>query len=212
MNNLMPDNLTDRYNKLSGSKARLLVDKREKRRHLRLLQKDIDNHVKARTVFQEVGKLTQDKFKRRVESLVTLAIQSVYDRNYTFELRFETKQNQITATPIIKEGDKELNPKDEMGGGIIDIISFALRVVLWSLETPRSRNVFILDEPFKWTGALIGKAGAVLKRLSKELHFQVIVISHDDELINICDRVWRITHDGTKSTTNLIKGKEIKRR
>lgn len=204
--------LVERFNKISNRKAGLLVDRREARKEIKLLQKDIDNHIKARTLLTQVGKLTQDKFKRRVESLVTLAIQSVYDRHYKFELKFEEKNNQITCTPIIKDGEQELQPKDEMGGGIIDIISFALRIVLWSMENPRSRNFFILDEPFKWTGALISKAGEMLKRLSSELNFQVVVFSHDDELIDICDRVWRITHNGIRSKVNLIKGREIIRR
>lgn len=209
----MKNNLRERCDIMVAQKAQLLVEKRATRKKAKELQKEIDNYIKARVILTEVGKLTQNKFKRRVESLVTLAIRSVFDREYDFELVFEEKQNQITCTPIIKEDGKEFIPKDEMGGGIIDIISFALRIVLWSMEDPKSRNVFILDEPFKWTGSLISKAGEMLKHLSSELNFQVILISHDDELINICDKVWRISHDGERSRVKLIKGgREIKRR
>ena len=202
----MNSNLREACDVLVARKAQLLVTKRECRRDVRTLQKDIDNHIKARVILTQVGKLTQEKFKRRVESLVTLAIRSVFDREFDFILNFEEKNNQVTCTPMIYDGDKEYIPKDDMGGGIIDVVSFALRIVLWSMESPRSRNIFILDEPFKNTGALISKAGEMLKHLSSELNFQVILISHDEELINICDRVWRISHDGIRSDVKLIKG------
>ena len=200
------------YNKLVARRDDLRDQRKDKRKEIKELERDIENHYKARVVLTEVGKLTQKKFKRRVESLVTLAIRSVFDRPYRFHLEFEEVANRMQCTPVITEDDKEYMPKEDMGGGIIDIISFALRIVLWSMESPQSRNVFILDEPFKWTGILIEQAGAMLKRLSKELNFQVIMISHDEELINICDRVWRITHDGTRSKVKLIKGRVIKRR
>lgn len=198
--------LRDACDILIARKAQLLVAKRENRRDIRTLQKDVDNHIKARVILTQVGKLTQEKFKRRVESLVTLAIRSVFDREFDFALIFEEKNNQVTCTPMIYEDDKVYIPKDDLGGGIIDVVSFALRIVLWSMESPRSRNVFILDEPFKNTGALISKAGEMLKHLSSELNFQVILISHDEELINICDRVWRVSHDGIRSDVKLIKG------
>ena len=50
----------------------------------------------------------------------------------------ERKRNKLECRPVVMEGDYEYTAKDEMGGGIIDIISFAFRVVLWSLESPLS--------------------------------------------------------------------------
>lgn len=203
--------LQETYDTLNGQRARLLVDKHRKKKALRKAKREKGNHLKARHVLTEVARLTQEQAKARIEKLITIAIRSVYDdRDFTFHLLSGENRNQMI--PMIKEGEDEYNPKDELGGGIIDIISFASRVILWSMENPRSLPVFILDEPFKWTGILMERAGLMLKQLSRELGFQVILVSHDDDLIEVCDRVWRITYRNKKSRVKLIKGKVIRRR
>lgn len=207
----MRQDLAQIYDRLNAQRARLLVDKRKKKKQMRQTKKSIEDHLKAKHVLNEVARLTQEQAKAKIEKLITIAIRTVYDdRDFTFHLQGGENRNQMI--PIIKEGEDEYSPKEALGGGIIDIISFASRVILWSMESPRSLPVFILDEPFKWTGSLMERAGLMLKQLSRELGFQVILVSHDDDLIQVCDRVWRISYRSKRSRVKLIKGKVIKRR
>ncbi len=172
-------------------------------------QERIDNLAKARWVVTEVGRQTQTKVKSYIEELVTMVIQSVYDDpNMKFILDFELSRNRSEAFLYIKEGDSEpYVPKDEMGGGVIDIVSLALRVVLWSLQKPRSRNVFILDEPFKWlgTGGRLIRGGEILREISHRLGFQLIIVTHEPELIEIADRAWGVTREGKISKVERVK-------
>jgi DNA repair exonuclease SbcCD ATPase subunit len=177
-------------------------------------QKDqVENMVKARWVLTEVATQTQKRFKEKVETLVTMAIRSVFDRPFQFLLEFERKRNKMECRPEIKElvngKARTFDPAEDMGGGIVDIISFALRVVLWSLEKPSSRNVIVLDEPMKNLGKMVSLAGQVLKEISHRLNFQLIIITHEDELIEIADRAYYITHDGNKSRVELVKGEPV---
>jgi DNA repair exonuclease SbcCD ATPase subunit len=179
-----------------------------------LSKKDnVETLVKARWVLTEVATMTQKRFKEKVETLVTMAIRSVFDRPFQFFLEFERKRNKMECRPEIKELVKgklrTFDPEEDMGGGIIDIISFALRVVLWSLEIPRSRNVICLDEPMKNLGKLVTLAGQVLKEISHKLDFQLIVVTHEDELIEIADRAYHVSHDGDRSHIELAKGDPI---
>ena len=200
-----------RYERLIAYKHRLQRERRSKRKELKRVTQDVENHLLAKLVLTEVARNMQVQAKERIEKLITIAIRSVYDdRDFTFEL--VSGENKNSMTPVIKEGDNIYNPKDELGGGIIDIISFASRVILWSMERPRSMPIFVLDEPFKWTGALMERAGAMLKQLSHDLGFQVVLVSHDEALIEICDRVWSISHNGIKSEVKLIKGRILNRR
>lgn len=174
----------------------------------------VANQIKARWVLTEVAQMTQKKFKSKVESLVTMAIQSVFDRPFQFHLEFERKRNKMECRPIITEvvdGVERVydDPENDMGGGAMDIISFALRIVLWSLERPPSRNVIILDEPMKNMGKLITLGGQVLREISHRLGFQLIIITHDDELIDIADRSYQVSHDGNKSHVVLVKGEPV---
>ena len=149
--------------------------------------------------------MTQNRFKTRVEDLVTLAIQSVFNRDFKFELIFEQKRNKFECRPVIMEGDSEYVPKDDMGGGILDIIAFALRVVLWSLENPRSRNLIILDEPMRFVGrALVQSAGNMIKEISHRLNIQILLVTHEMELTELGDCVYKVTHVGGLSKVENI--------
>lgn len=161
--------------------------------------------LKAKWVLTEVARLTQERFKGRVESLVTMAIKAVFDRPFGFELVFERKRNKMECKPIVYEileggGRVEYDdPKEDVGGSLIDVISFALRVVLWSLERPRRRSVIILDEPMKNMGKLTFLGGQMLKEVSRGLGFQLIIVTHDKRLARVADSVYLVKHNGVFS-------------
>ncbi|MFA5208222.1 MAG: hypothetical protein WC428_06295 [Candidatus Paceibacterota bacterium] len=198
----------------SGAQAncKLLEHQLERKKsQFESLKKLVDIQTKARWILVEVSQNTQKRFKDRVESLVTMAIQSVFDRPLKFSLEIERKRNKMECRLLVTEtvdGQERIydNLGDDVAGGLIDVISFAARIVLWSLQNPRSRNVMIFDEPMKNMGKLISLGGQVLREISHKLNFQIIIITHDDELIEAADRSYQVTHDGNKSHLKLVKG------
>ena len=159
------------------------------------------NQIKARWVLVEVSRQTQEHLKVNIEKLVNLCLHEVFpERNFNFKADFQIKRNKMECEFLVEVDGHEYSPKDDMGGSILDIISFALRIILWSLENPKSRNVIIMDEPFRFSGRLITKAVTMVKELSKKLGIQFIINTHSDELIDIADRSWHVTN---------IKGKSI---
>ena len=202
--------LLQRYNKLSGRIEFLQSDLEIKEEQIDTKLILVDNLSKAQWILTEVQKMTQTRFKEKIESLVTMAMKSVYDRPFGFELVFERKRDKMEIKPLIYEivnSQKEYydNAEDELGGGIVDICSLALRIVLWTMEAPRSRNVFILDEPGKNLGALISLFGQMLREISHKLNLQLIVITHEESLIEMADKAWEVTHDGRESHVKLIR-------
>lgn len=205
--------LLKRYNDLSGRITSLKSDIKSKENQINEKNNLVDNLNKASWVLTEVQKRTQERFKEKIEGLVSLAIKSVYDRPFGFELVFERKRDKMEIRPLIYEivnGQKEYyeDAENELGGGIVDICSFALRVVLWTMEAPRSRNVFILDEPGKNLGALLPLFGQMLREVSHKLNFQLIIITHDDALTEMADRVFVVSHDGRESHVSLMANKK----
>jgi DNA repair exonuclease SbcCD ATPase subunit len=183
--------------------------KRAKSERVKIKRKILD-YEKARIAINKYAKISQKETKKQIEYLVTLAIRSIFDREFTFKLDFQEKANKVYAVPIVIDGKHEFtNLKEDLGGSMVDIISLAFKIVLWSMEIPRKRPLFIIDEPFRFTGRLVKKAGYMLKYLSKELGFQVVMVSHDEELIDICDRVWGVIHNGKYSIVKLLKGGKI---
>lgn len=204
--------ISDRYGKLESRVKYVMDDLAEKDDQIGKGNDEIDRMSKARWVITEAQRMTQVRFKKKVESLVSLAIKSCFrDRDFDFELVFEEKRNQMEIRPVIYEtvdGVREPydDPEDDVHGGLIDVISFALRIVLWSLEQPRSRPIIILDEPMKNMGALITLGGQMLSEIAHDLGFQLIIVTHEDELIDIADRAYLVKRVGNESKVFLTKG------
>ena len=173
------------------------------------LKGDIEIYIKARWVLSEVARLTQEKVKEYIETLTTMAIRAVFDSDFEFLVEFKISRNKSECYFSVKEDGFEYVPKDDDGGGLIDIISFALRVVLYSLEKPRSRRVIILDEPFKWTGKLMGRAGEMIKEISEKLGIQIIMVTHEPELSEIADRSFLVEKIDGISRVSVIGKEEI---
>lgn len=166
-------------------------------RKLSAVQYDYDTLVEVRRVISEAARVTQLQFKGFVETLVTMAIQTVFpEEQYKFVMEFDLKANRSEINLLVQQGEKEpYCPEDEQGGGLLDIISFALRVVMWSLEKPRSRPIFIMDEPFRYCGKLTPLAGNMAKEVSQKLGMQIIMVTHEDSLSEIADRCWFVKRE-----------------
>lgn len=97
--------------------------------------------------------------------------------------------SRLDSFHYIIEYDKKFNPIDENGGGVVDIVSFALRIALWNIKKGKKLNALILDEPFRFISEdLRYKAGEILKQLSEKLKLQFIIVTHDPNIIEIADR------------------------
>jgi hypothetical protein len=161
---------------------------------------DYDNNVKARWLLSEAQIRTQVRFKGHVEGLVTKAIQAVYPRDFQFLLDFERVRNKLECVPRLKEGNTVYDDiRDCQGGGLVDVIAFGFRLVLWHLMNPKSINTIILDEPFRFLGEYTVKAGQMLKEVSHKLGVQIIMVTHDDTLAEIADRSFTVIYNGVKS-------------
>lgn len=199
---------------------RALVEKRKSERDLLDKQigflegdissrkEDVEKHVKARWVVIEVARLTQQSFEEYIEKLVTMAIRSVFDRDYKFLVDFEIKANRSECSLRVQEGDWEpFIPKEEQGGGMVDIIGNSLQPALWSLMEPRSRPTIFLDEPLKNMGDLVELGGRMLREISHKAGIQFIINTHDPALVEIADRAFGFTYKDGYSEVEVLKGK-----
>lgn len=142
---------------------------------------------------QQIAKQTQEQVKFQLEDIVNLALNAVYASKYTFSVLIEAKRGGTEARLVLfNESGDELDPMTSTGGGVCDILSFALRIAL--LIISKNERVLIMDEPFKFISKDV-KASAVeiIKRISTDLGVQIICITHDDELIECSDRIFKVS-------------------
>lgn len=151
---------------------------------------DLDH---ARDFVNTVLLVTQGRVKGFIEDVVTLALSSVYGDEYQFRLEYSVKRNQPEARPVILKDGDEFDPRSDVGGGVVDVASLGLRLVAWAMQSPQSAAVLILDEPAKFvSGDKVGRVGTMIHEVSRLLSIQVIMVSHEEELIETADRSFRV--------------------
>ncbi len=176
----------------------------EKEKEFNSLKEYNENLLKARIIIAETGKYTQTYLKEYIESMVTTALQSIFEEDYQFIIDFDIKRNKPEAKISLKIRGEEVDPRDSVGGGVLDVASFALRLVLWSIKTPKSDNVIILDESFKFLHGKMENVSKMIKDLSKKLDLQFIIISQLEEFSENADKIFVVSHNGKFSEVNMI--------
>jgi len=147
---------------------------------------------KCRQVILLVGKETQEELKNLIEHTVTLAVQSVYGSNYKFMVQFNyDRRDQLEVSFFIDKNGLVLEPrKDTIGYGIVDVISFSLKMVMWMLAYPSTAPVIWMDEPFKNVSAgFIPQVSEMVRRISDMLKVQFIISTHIDGMIEAGDLI-----------------------
>jgi DNA repair exonuclease SbcCD ATPase subunit len=92
-----------------------------------------------------------------------------------------------------------MRPMDCAGGGPIDVASFALRLMYWTLN--KTRPIFVLDEPFKFVSVdLQPKCSEMLKMMPDKLGIQIVMISHLPEIIAAADKIFVVEQKAGVST------------
>lgn len=165
-------------------------------------QSNLETVEKAQVFLQTVAKNTQDKLRYHIEDIVQLALDTCFPGQYDFDVEFEIKRGRTeTVLSFVKDGEK-VNPLDAAGGGAADLAAFALRIAAWTLG--HSDNTIILDEPFRFLSKdLQPKAGEIMKRLSEKLGLQFIMVTHNPDIIEVSDRVFKVARNKRRSVVTV---------
>lgn len=150
----------------------------------------LDGLMKAREFFQHEADVVQKEIVTTVSNLVTMALADIFPDPYACIIETGIKRNATEAVVLFEKNGMQLEPKDSVGGGPIDVASFAGRVAFVHLSG--DRKVIIGDEPFKFVSRdLLDRCPEMLKTLTSLGH-QFILISHLEEVIKGADNVIEI--------------------
>ncbi len=177
----------------------------EKGAKLEALRLRLDDVTQAQTLFQVTAQETQNQIKFHVQALVQNALDAVFPATYIFKISFELRRGQTEVDIFLDKDGELMDPKDSCGGGVVDVIAFALRVVAWSLS--RTSPVLILDEPFKYLSAGIRPvAGELLRGIADQLNLQIILVTHDPEFAERADRIFTVVQKRRRSEVTVQEG------
>src|SRR6185295_2003617 len=105
---------------------------RESSENIKKWKSDYDVFLKSVELLQMVSGVTREKTRKQFEELVSSALQFVFGEGYGFKLEFDRRGNLSTLDfkIVTPEHDEPSNPLDCESGGILDLVSLVLRVVL----------------------------------------------------------------------------------
>jgi len=180
--------MKNRIQQIKGKLDHLNSQKENFQDSIESLNKKVNNNKRAMNIIMLANQKTQVNFKNKVESLVSKALENIFE-TYKFILVSEIKRNQIEFQPHILDNNKKRSLKYGVGDGAIDIVGFALRVIMICFESPRKRRLIFLDEPFLHLGKMREMAYSFIQEVSKKLGFQIILLTHDENIRNLTENI-----------------------
>jgi DNA repair exonuclease SbcCD ATPase subunit len=164
--------------------------------------KDLDKYKEdsialeeAQVFLQGIAKETQEQIKFNIEDIVNSCLDAVFPGQYVFKVIFEIKRGKTEARLVLMDGENEVEPLQSNGGGLIQILSFALRIAL--LIISKNRRVLVMDECLNAVSAdLEARAYEIVQRISKELGIQVVMVTHREAAIAVADKVITVSKKG----------------
>jgi DNA repair exonuclease SbcCD ATPase subunit len=185
--------MRSRYEQGRGQLALLKEQREEKEAALSNVRANIDLWRNVSALLTKVSDYARRQLVERIEETVTAALQTVLaDDSLRFEVEIGERNKTATAEwrVVSRYGNTEVsnNPEDARGGGIVDIVSLALRLALLELSRPRPEGPVILDEPAKMVSAEYSEnLTFFLKSYAQKTGRQFIVVTHNRVLANAGD-------------------------
>lgn len=163
---------------------------------------------KVRVLYQQSADHARKQAKAQLETIVTRALQYVFGSTFRFEIELpENSANPIAEFYVVTEwdGNEVRNkPQDARGGGVVDLLSLALRVALIESMHPRIEGPIILDEPGKHVSEdYINPFIELVRSLGDTFQRQIVMVTHNTDLTESADASFHVRL--TKGKTEVHK-------
>ena len=194
----------------TGKKEKLVEQLNDSKSEFVLISNNIELLEKVVLLFQKTSEFAREQAKAQIESLVTKCLQFIFESNIEFLIELEELRNKANAEfyVISANGDTIIKTKPELsrGGGVVDIVSLALRIAFLQIHKPRIEGPLILDEPAKHVSEdYIFNVGDFLKQTSEMFNRQIIMVTHNQHLSAISNYCYRVELDGSTSCVTRVE-------
>ncbi len=155
-------------------------------------QEKVKDLTEAQQILQSIAQQTQAEAHQRVASIVSRCLRSVFgDRAYALKINFVQKRGKTEAELVLERDGLEVDPRSGVGGGVVDVCSFGLRLTALLMSRPSLRRLAVLDEPFRFLSRNHHPAiRELLLLLAKELDLQIVMVTHAQGLV--CGKVFEL--------------------
>ena len=142
-------------------------------------------------VLQKMSTQQRESAKAKLEKLGTYALQYALSTDYEMKIYIEEIRKKPNAVVKIynKKTGNETDPIDGNGGGVIDIVSMALRLITMQMYEPFTDGPLLLDEPFKMVSKeYVPMLSEFMKKVADDFNRQIILVTHNEFLSQMADK------------------------
>ena len=181
---------------------------------LRSEKKELDQYIsdyssllgsleKANIFFQVVFDRKKDELRQKFEKLANYGLEKIFGEDIRLKIEQTVRSNRVYNNIMVERrfGDDwiALDVINEDAGGVVDVVSFLMRVLVILLMDPRPRKLMVLDESFKMVSAdLRPRVAQLLRELCDKLDIQIIMVTHAEELTECADIIYRFANGKAK--------------
>lgn len=154
-------------------------------------KEDQITYVEAVELLSIVQKVTRDKIKTSFEGIASNAINYIFNSDeYSFHLDFSRRGNLGELDFSVQTPDKPeaLDILKTDAGGIKNVVSIALRIILMQVSSPKIEGLIIFDESFaNLSSEYQPRASMFLRKITEKFKRQIVMITHSNEFIDESD-------------------------
>lgn len=197
----LDQNLSKLNNKILSDegKIEILNDQLEKiEKKLKDKEKYSEVLTQVSLLFQKTSEFAREQSKRQIEDTVTKCLQFIFETDIEFLIELSEARSVPIAEFYVQSNYSEgysikTKPEIARGGGVVDIISLALRIAFLQQNQPILSGPLILDEPGKHvSNDYIFNLGEFLKQSSNIFNRQIIMVTHNPHLSQISDKSFQV--------------------
>jgi len=147
-------------------------------------------------MLQQIATDMNNEVSISLTDITQAMVDSVFPGEYKVKMDFNIKAGRTHVDIYLDMDGTKIYPLDDDGGGVSNMMELGLRLA--ALKLGKSRRTLVLDQPFKDLSVeYLPLAGKILRKISKDLKLQMIIINHIEALMGIADRTFQFRKDLT---------------
>lgn len=183
--------------------------------NIRSLKKKIDSLletktslVKAQATIDKMTQIISSKGIGKIESIVTGGLKLVFGKGTSLVIEKKDGARGTNYKILIKKGDTIGDPFDSFGGGVVNVASFLLRVIM--IKRFHLQKSLFLDESFNNVSKeYLPKVSELLQTLTNDHKFQITAVTHQPELALAADKVYQVSEGQDGPTIREIDPQQL---
>lgn len=146
-------------------------------------EKSSASYAEAADAIAKLAERLGSQTVKTFESITNRCLETVFGDAIKLKLHHAESGGGTEVKVTVSTCDGEdVDPLTACGGGVVDVVSFGLRLAAIICDVSQPRKILILDEPFRFVSVNYrAKLADMLESLASQCGVQIIMVTHFSE-------------------------------